>query len=62
MKGRIYLAITRYSEGIVSLGKAAELAGMAVGEFMDLLAKLGIESKLEYTDYLAGSKAAKKLF
>ena len=50
-RGRILLALERYREGKASLSKAAELAGVAVSEMMDLLAEHGIPSDLRAEDY-----------
>lgn len=61
IKGRTYLAVEKYTTGLVSIEKAAEIAGTSLAEMMELLRKLGIESKLSLSDYLAGEKAAEKL-
>ncbi len=61
-KGRVYLAITGYADGKLSIGKAAEIAGIAISEMMDLLANLGIKSKLDIDDYMQGKKVAAELF
>jgi predicted HTH domain antitoxin len=53
-KGRVMLAIEKYKKGEASLGRAAELAGLAVGQMMNLLAEYGVESNLEKEDYLKG--------
>lgn len=37
-----------------SLGKAAQLAGLSVGQMMTLLAESGVESRVEKDDYLEG--------
>lgn len=52
--GRIMWAVEKYKEGKVSLGKAAEIAGVSVSEMMDMLSKFGVESRLGYEDYLKG--------
>ncbi len=52
--GRIMLALRRYEAGKLSLGKAAEIAGMSLSEFMDLLSEFGIKSRISYEDYLEG--------
>ena len=49
-KGRVAMAVERYREDKVSLGKAAELAGVRVGELMDILARLGVEAGLTKGD------------
>jgi len=42
--------------GDASLGKAAQLAGLSVGQMMTLLAEFGVESRIEKDDYLEGLK------
>ena len=61
-QGKMYRAITQYADGRISIGKATEIAGITISEFMDHLTKLGIKSNLQIEDYLEGKKAAKKLF
>ncbi len=53
-RGRILLAVERYKDGQASLGKAAELAGLPVGQMMTILAEFGVESRIEKEDYLQG--------
>ena len=53
-RGRVMLAVEKYKSGDASLGKAAELAGLRVGQMMRVLAEFGIESGIESSDYLAG--------
>ena len=60
--GRIYLAIIRYKEGKISIGRAAEIADMSLSDLMELLSNLGIESKIEKEDYLQGLKHLKEAF
>lgn len=60
--GRIYLAITKYQEGKISLGRAAGMAYMSLSNFMELLSNLGIESKIERNDYIEGLKHLKEVF
>ena len=36
------------------LGKAAELAGLPVGQMMTVLTEFGVESRIEKEDYLQG--------
>jgi predicted HTH domain antitoxin len=55
-RGRVLLAVERYKKGDASLGKAAQLAGLSVGQMMTLLAEFGVESKIEKDDYLQGLK------
>jgi len=53
-RGRILLAVERYKQGEASLSKAAELAGLPVGQMMTILAEFGVESRIEKEDYLQG--------
>ena len=46
----------RYKKGEASLGKAAQLAGLSVGQMMTLLAEFGVESRIDHDDYLQGLK------
>ena len=55
-RGRILLAVERYKKGEASLGKAAELAGLPLGQLMTMLTEFGVESRLEREDYLQGLK------
>jgi predicted HTH domain antitoxin len=56
-RGRLLLAVERYKKGDASLGKAAQLAGLSVGQMMTLLAEFGVESRIEKDDYLQGLKS-----
>ena len=51
-RGRILLAVERYKNGEASLGKAADLAGLPVGQMMTILTEFGVESRIEKEDYL----------
>jgi predicted HTH domain antitoxin len=53
-RGRVLLAVERYRKGEASLGKAAALAGLPVGQMMTILAEFGVESRIEKDDYLQG--------
>ena len=44
-RGRILLAVERYKTGEASLGKAAELAGLPVGQMMTILTEFGVENR-----------------
>jgi len=59
-RGRILLAVERYKRGEASLGRAAELAGVPVGQMMMILTDFGVESRLEKDDYLQGLKNLQK--
>jgi predicted HTH domain antitoxin len=61
-RGRILLAVERYKKGEASLGRAAELAGVPVGQMMTILVEFGVESRLEKEDYLQGLQNLQKLW
>jgi predicted HTH domain antitoxin len=61
-RGRILLAVERYKKGEASLGRAAELAGVLVGQMMTILTEFGVESRLEREDYLQGLKDLQKVW
>ena len=50
-RGRILLAVEKYKEGEASLGKAAEVAGLPVGQMMTLLGEFGVRSEIDQADY-----------
>jgi predicted HTH domain antitoxin len=54
------LGVERYKKGEASLGRAAELAGIRVGQMMTLLTEFGVESRVEEDDYLQGLAAIRK--
>ena len=60
--GRKMLALRRYEEGKFSLGKAAEIAGISLSEFMDLLSEFGLKSRISYEDYLEGFEHLKEVW
>ena len=59
-RGRVLFAMERYKKGEASLGRAAELAGIPVGQMMTLLAEFGVQSRIEDEDYLQGLAAIRK--
>ena len=59
-RGRILLAVERYKKGEASLGRAADLAGVPVGQMMTILAEFGVDSRIEEEDYLQGVAAIRK--
>ena len=61
-KGRLMYAIESYKKGKASIGKAAELAGVSIGEMMNLLVEFGVKSNLEVEDYLQGLKNLEKIW
>lgn len=50
-RGRLLLAVEKYKDGEASLGKAAELAGLPVGQMMTLLEEFGVRSRVDLEDY-----------
>ena len=61
-RGRILLAVERYKKGEASLGKAAELAGLPLGQMMTILTEFGVESRIEKEDYLQGLKNLQRVW
>ncbi len=61
-RGRVLLAVERYRKGEASLGKAAELAGVSVGQMMTILKEFGVESRIEKEDYLQGLENLAKVW
>jgi len=61
-RGRILLAVERYKSGEASLGKAAELAGLPLGQMMTILTEFGVESRIEKEDYLQGLQNLAKVW
>jgi predicted HTH domain antitoxin len=55
-RGRVLLAVEKYKKGEASLGKAAQVAGISVGQMMTLLAEFGVESRIDQDDYREGLK------
>ena len=60
--GRLMLAIESYKKGKASVGRAADLAGVSISQMIELLSEYGIESNLEYEDYLKGFDNLKKVW
>src|SRR6476660_7331647 len=50
-RGRILLAVERYKKGEASLGRAAELDGVPLGQMITILTEFGVESRVEKEDY-----------
>ena len=59
-RGRILLAVERYKKGEASLGRAADLAGVPVGQMMTILAEFGVDSRIEEEDYPQSVAALRK--
>jgi predicted HTH domain antitoxin len=61
-KGRIMLAVERYRQRKASLARAAEMAGVRIGEMIEILADYGVESNLEAEDYRRGLEHLRKVW
>ena len=61
-RGRILLAVERYKKGEASLGRAAELAGLPLGQMIMILTEFGVASRLEKEDYLQGIRNLHKVW
>ena len=61
-RGRILLAVERYKKGEASLGRAAELAGLPLGQLMTILTEFGVEGRLGTEDHLQGLKNLKEVW
>ena len=61
-RGRVLFAVERYKKGEASLGRAAELAGLPLGQMMTILTEFGVESRLEKEDYLQGIHNLRKVW
>jgi predicted HTH domain antitoxin len=55
-------AVERYKKGEASLGKAAELAGVPVGQMITILGEYGVKANLEKEDYLKGLDNLRKVW
>jgi predicted HTH domain antitoxin len=61
-RGRILLAVEKYKKGEASLGKAAEVAGLPVGQMMTLLGEFGVRSRIDVEDYRQGLASLAKVW
>jgi predicted HTH domain antitoxin len=50
-RGRVLLAVEKYKKGEASLGRAAEVAGLPVGQMMTLLEEFGVRNKIDQAAY-----------
>ncbi len=50
-RGRILLAVEKYRRGEASLGKAAEVAGLPLGQMMTILSEFGVRARIDQEDY-----------
>ncbi len=55
-KDSIQTAIEQHRAGKISIGKAAQKAGVTISEMMDKLAEFGIENKMTKEQYQQGIK------
>lgn len=61
-RGRVLLAIERYRKGEASLGKAAQVASLPVGQMMTLLGEFGVRTKIDQEDYRQSLENLAKLW
>lgn len=61
-RGRILFAVEKYKKREASLGRAAELAGVPVGQMITILTEFGVESRLEKEDYLQSLESLHKVW
>lgn len=54
LQGLQFRMLKQYREGKLSLGGLAKSLDISIGEAIDMLAGFGIESSVEYEDYLKG--------
>lgn len=59
--GRIFLAIDLYEKNEVSLERGAEIAGVCLSKFMDILSDFGVKSNLDEEDFGKGLENLKNL-
>lgn len=62
MTKNVFEAVERYKKGEASLGGAAELAGVSVGQMMTILTEYGVESRIRDDDYLRGLEGLRKVW
>jgi predicted HTH domain antitoxin len=61
-RDRILLAVEKYKKGEASLGKAAEVAELPVGQMMTLLGEFGVSSRIDQKDYRQGLENLAKVW
>jgi predicted HTH domain antitoxin len=61
-RGRILLAVEKYRKGEASLGKAAEVAGLPLGQMMTLLGEFGVRSRIDRDDYRQSLESLAKVW
>lgn len=60
--GRIMYVIEKYRQGKISIGTAAELAGVSISEILMIFGKFGVKSNIEHEDYLKGLENMRKVW
>lgn len=60
MDGLRYKMLLGYKEGNVSLARLGKTLGISLSEAIDLLSSFGLESPVNYDDYLKGIEIARK--
>ncbi len=61
MEGRLRCAVQVYKEKKISLGLAARIAGLPLGEFIDVLREQNLTLNLELEDVEEAVKHAEKI-
>jgi predicted HTH domain antitoxin len=61
-RGRVLLAVERYKDGQASLGRAAELAGVPLGQMMTLLSEFGVTAAIDKEEYLQSVENVAKVW
>jgi len=60
--GRVMLAIEKYRKSEASIEKAARIAGISISKMMDIFKENGVETNIEYEDYLEGLKRLREVW
>ncbi len=60
--GRVMLAIEKYKKSEASIEKASKIAGVSISRMMDIFSEYGVQSKIEYEDYLKGFNNLRKVW
>ena len=60
--GRVMLAIEKYRKSEASIEKAARIAGISISKMMDIFKEHGVETNIEYEDYLEGLKRLREVW
>jgi hypothetical protein len=60
-QGLAFRAVREYREGRLSLATLAKRLGTSLADSIDLLSELGVQSPLEYDDYLQSLRAAREV-